>query len=202
MIIFEYPVFNGRNGKIDLRELFPDAGKPFKVEIGFGNGVFIFDKALEESDTNFIGIELYHRGIRSLAKKIKKADLKNIIIIYADAKKVFSGSIRDNELAEIYINFPDPWPKKRHKKRRLVNIDFAQLVYSKLKNKGTVYLATDSEDYIKEMLVSFEGKPGFINLAGRLKYSEKKSEPIVTKYEGKSLSNGKENYYLQFQLQK
>lgn len=202
MIIFEHPVFDGTNGRIDIRSLFPDSKRPLKVEIGFGNGTFIFDKALAEHDTDFIGIELYHKGIRSLAKRIKKSSIKNLIIIYANAKKVLADSILDNELAEVFINFPDPWPKKRHKKRRLVNINFTQLIFSKLKNKGNVYLATDSKDYIEEMLVSFEGKPGFKNLLGRLKYSEKTPYPNTTKYEEKSLSNGKKNYYLQYQVQK
>lgn len=202
MIIFEHPVFDGTNGKIDVRSLFPDSKRPLKVEIGFGNGTFIFDKAQEEPDADFIGIELYHKGIRSLAKRIKKYSIKNIIIIYANAKKVLADSIRDNELTEVFINFPDPWPKKRHKKRRLVNINFTQLIFSKLRNKGKVYLATDSKDYIKEMLVSFEGKPGFKNLAGRLKYSEKAPYPYTTNYEEKSLSNGEKNYYLQYKIQK
>ena len=202
MIIFEHPVFDGSIGKIDVRSLFPDSKRPLKLEIGFGNGTFIFDKAQVEPDADFIGIELYHKGIRSLANRIKKSSTKNIIIIYANVKKVLADSIRDNELVEVFINFPDPWPKKRHKKRRLVNVNFAQLLYSKLVNKGKIYLATDSKDYLMEMFVSFEGKPGFKNLAGRLQYSEKKSYPITTKYEEKSLSNGEKNYYLQYQLQK
>ena len=202
MIIFEHPVFDGNNGKIDVRSLFPDSKRPLKVEIGFGNGTFIFAKAEEEPDADFIGIELYHKGIRSLANRIKKSRIKNIIIIYANAKKVLADSIRDNELVEVFINFPDPWPKKRHKKRRLVDIDFAQLIYSKLINKGKVYLATDSKDYIMEMIVAFISKPGFKNLAGRLNYSEKAPYPCTTKYEEKSLSNGKKNYYLQYEIEK
>jgi tRNA (guanine-N7-)-methyltransferase len=202
MIIFEHPVFDGTNGKIDVRSLFPDSRRPLKVEIGFGNGTFIYDKARAEPDTDFIGIELYHKGIRSLANRIKISHIKNIIIIYANVKKVLADSIRDNELREVFINFPDPWPKKRHKKRRLINVDFTQLIYSKLINKGKVYLATDSKDYLMEMLVSFEGNPGFKNLVGRLKYSEKTPYPSTTKYEEKSLANGEKNYYLQYEIQK
>ena len=124
------------------------------------------------------------------------------MIIYANAKKALADSIRDNELVEVFINFPDPWPKKRHKKRRLVNVDFAQLIYSKLINKGKVYLATDSKDYLMEMIVSFGSKPGFKNLAGRLKYSEKAPYPNTTKYQEKSLAYGEKNYYLQYEIQK
>ena len=198
MIIFEYPVFNGRNGKIDLRELFPDAGKPFKVEIGFGNGVFIFDKALEESDTNFIGIELYHRGIRSLAKKIKKADLKNIIIIYADAKKVFSESIRDNELAEIYINFPDPWPKKRHHKRRLIKPAFVKNLATKLKPGGEIHIATDYEPYAIEILEFFEAELLLTNKSGYRTFLTQKEGVPQTKYEKKFINSGEKIFYLEF----
>ena len=202
MISFEHPVFDGTNGKINVRTLFPDTRRPLNVEIGFGNGSFIFNKAWAEPGADFIGIELYHRGIRSLAKKIKKSCIKNLIIIYSDAKKIFSNSIGNNELLEVYVNFPDPWPKKRHKKRRLINVSFAQLVYSKLKNNGKVYLATDSEDYVREMLICFESKQGFKNLAGRPKFSEKAPHQIATKYEEKSLIYGKKNYYLQYQVKK
>lgn len=202
MITFGHPVIDGTNGELDVRELFPDSWKPLKVEIGFGNGDFIFNRVQIEPEINFIGIELYHRGIQTLARKIKKSNIKNLIIIYADAKNILTDSIRDNDLAEIYINFPDPWPKKRHKKRRLINVNFAQLLYSKLENNGGVYLATDSEQYVRDMHVSFEGVLGYKNLAGRLNFAKKKFSHINTKYEQKFLSHEKQIYYLQYQVKK
>lgn len=202
MITFKHPVIDITNDKIDIRTLFQNSGKPLKVEIGFGNGVFILERAIAEPDINFIGVELYHRGINALAKRIKKSNVENLIIAYADAKKFLTDSLRDNDLTELYINFPDPWPKKRHKKRRLVNANFAKLVYSKMKDKGKIYLATDSENYGKDMLISFEGVRGYKNMAGRLKFAEKLHGHINTKYERKFLSYGKKIYYLQYQIQK
>ena len=202
MITFEHPVIDGTKRKIDIKALFPDIGKPLKVEIGFGNGGFIFEKVQRENDANFLGIELYHRGICSLAKRIRKYNINNIIIIYADAKRILVESVQDNALSELYVNFPDPWPKRRHQKRRLINCNFAKLIYSKLEHKGRIYLATDSKNYANEMLNSFEGTPGYKNLAGRLRLAQKTPNHIVTKYEKRFLSNGNKIYYLQYQAQK
>ncbi len=201
MIKFEYPVINGRNGKKNINLLFPDSEKPLKVEIGFGNGIFIQNRAQIEQDVNFVGIELYHKGIRALAERIKKNNLKNLIIIYGDAKRLLA-DIRDNQLDELYINFPDPWPKKRHKKRRLINIDSVRLAHAKLKKSSKVYLATDSEDYAQDMLVSFEGIQGYKNLAGQMKFAKKEDQHIATKYEKRYQLIGKKIYYLQYQVQK
>lgn len=202
MITFEHPVIDVTREKTDIRSIFQDAERHLKVEIGFGNGVFIFERAKAEPDVNFVGVELYHRGITALAKRIKKSNVENLIIAYSDAKKFLAHSIRDDDIMELYINFPDPWPKKRHKKRRLVNVNFAQLAYLKLRNNGKIYLATDSEDYGKNMLISFEGIKGFKNMAGRLKFTEKLHDHITTKYEKQFLSDGKKIYYLQYQIQK
>ena len=202
MISFEHPVLDGTRRKFDIKAMFPNPRKPLKLEIGFGNGAFIFEKVQREHDANFLGIELYHRGICSLAKQIRKSNINNIIIIYADAKKILLESVQDNDLSELYVNFPDPWPKRRHKKRRLINCDFAKLIYSKLEHKGKIYLATDSRAYADEMLNSFEGTPGYKNLAGRLKLAQKGPNHIATKYEKRFLSNGNKIYYLQYQAQK
>lgn len=202
MVIIEYPVFDGTNGNISAAELFPDKTRPLKIEIGFGNGMFIFNLAESEPGTNFLGIELYHRGIRSLAKRVLKSGIENLVIIHGDAKKVLARSVEKNQLAEVYINFPDPWPKKRHKKRRLVNVDFGLLLHSKLQDKARVYLATDAEDYGREMLVCFDGMSGYKNMAGRMKFSDRTHCGVTTKYEEKSLSYGEKIYYLQYRVQK
>lgn len=202
MINFEHPVIDGTKGNINARELFPEPWRPLKVEIGFGNGDFIFGKVQTEEDINFLAIEFYHRGIQALSKRIKKSNINNLIIIYANGKKVLAEYMQDNDITELYINFPDPWPKKRHKKRRLITVNFAQLVFSKLKNSGGVYLATDSESYVRDMLVSFEGIPGYKNMAGRLNFSKKIFPNITTKYEQKFLSREKKIYYLQYQVKK
>lgn len=201
MITFEYPIIDGTKGKINIKSIFPDE-KPLNIEIGFGNGLFIFNKAQGKPDVNFIGIEFYHKGIRALAKRIKKHSLKNLIILYGEAKMLFDNSIRENEVTKLYINFPDTWPKTRHKKRRLVNVDFARLTFLKLRDKGKVHLSTDSEDYARDMLISFDGVPGYRNLAGRLKFSEKDHTHVTTKYEQKFISQGDRIYYLLFQADK
>lgn len=202
MITYGDPVYDGAESRITVKTLFPNPEKPLKAEIGFGSGTFILKKAQIEPDVNFVGIELYHKGIRALAEKIKKDNIKNLIIIHSEAKILLNKSIKKDDLSELFINFPDPWPKKRHKKRRLVNIDFANLVFSKLKNSGRVYIATDSENYAREMLIPFEGIRGFKNLAGRLKFSEKIYHHNLSKYEKKFLSYGKKIYYLLFQANK
>ena len=119
--------------------------KPVKLEIGFGTGDFLIEMAVKETHSNFIGIDFTKNGTLSLLNRIKTLQLSNIRVIYGDAKNKLSTLFRDEELETIYINFPDPWPRKIHIKLRLINPAFANLIMQKLAAEGRVYLATDSE---------------------------------------------------------
>lgn len=133
---------------------------PLYLEIGFGDGTFLFKKALNAPQCDFIGIEIYLTGIAKLLIKLISKDkpaalsLTNIRVFNADARDVLT-NIPENSLDGIYILFPDPWPKKRHHKRRLINAEFAAILFSKLRTKGFAIAATDSGEYAAEIERSF-----------------------------------------------
>ncbi len=148
------------NGFIDPAEIFGRQA-PLYVEIGFGNGDFLFEKTISTPEADFIGIELYITGAAKLLKKFVQyrntpEDLyrQNIRIFIDDSRKVLKENIPDESIDGIYVLFPDPWPKKRHNKRRLIKPEFSRLIYSKLKKDGFVVTATDHLDYAERITES------------------------------------------------
>ena len=125
---------------------------PLIVEIGFGMGEATAAIAKMLSDKNFIGIEVHTPGVGALLKLIGESNISNLRIIQHDAVEVLTKMIADDSLAGAHIFFPDPWPKKRHHKRRLIQQGFVQLLVEKLNPGGYVHLATDWEDYAHHML--------------------------------------------------
>ena len=121
--------------------------KPLIIEIGFGMGDALSTAALQHPDKQFIGIEVYRPSIGSLLIKIEKQAIQNIKIFTEDAVDVLQKSIPDQQIDAILLFFPDPWHKKRHHKRRLVQPEFIELISKKLKSNGYFHVATDWEEY-------------------------------------------------------
>ena len=138
------------NRLLDLDAIFRREA-PRVLEIGFGKGEVLIALAETNPDTDFIGIEVYLPGIGALLNKIKTKALSNIKIIHADAATVVPQCFADQCLKEILILFPDPWPKKRHHKRRLIRKSFVDMLADKLCPDGVLHLATDWDDYAAEM---------------------------------------------------
>ncbi|MEO0225312.1 MAG: tRNA (guanosine(46)-N7)-methyltransferase TrmB [candidate division WOR-3 bacterium] len=110
------------------------------IEIGFGNGIYISNLAKLNPNKNFLGIEISGESVKKLSKIIKKEHLENVYIIKMDAYWVFYLFLKDNEVLEIYMNFPDPWPKKKHAQRRLTTIENLYLFTRKLKEGGFIQI--------------------------------------------------------------
>lgn len=125
---------------------------PLIVEIGFGMGEATAAIAQKLADKNFIGVEVHTPGVGALLKLIGESNIGNIRIIQHDAVEVLTNMIADGSLAGLHIFFPDPWPKKRHHKRRLIQPALVKLLVKKLRPTGYVHLATDWEDYAHHML--------------------------------------------------
>ena len=121
--------------------------KNLTVEIGFGSGFATAEIAQGNPDKNYLGIEVHKPGIGRLLWEIENRKLGNISIIEYDAVPVFEKMIKKASLDAIHIFFPDPWPKKRHQKRRLVQQPFTQILSASLKPGGYIYMVTDWEDY-------------------------------------------------------
>jgi tRNA (guanine-N7-)-methyltransferase len=175
---------------IDLARTFGQAA-PVILEIGFGNGDSLLQQAKDHPQHNYLGIEVHRPGVGHLLHLVEDAGIRNLRVINHDAVEVLQQQIPDNSLDCIQLFFPDPWHKKRHQKRRIVNAAFIELVHQKLKPGGTFHLATDWEDYAQYMLAEMEQALGFVNAAGKGNYAKNTNRP-ATKFEhrGRSLGHG------------
>ena len=162
------------------------------VEIGFGMGASLIEMAKERAEINFIGIEVHRAGIGSLAADLHDLHLQNVRIVPRDAVETFRQNIPDNSLSGIQIFFPDPWPKKKHHKRRLIQPEFIDLLIEKLKPQGFIHCATDWQDYAEHILSVLTAKPTLMNQKAEGLYVEKPATRPTTKFEqrGQRLGHG------------
>ena len=132
-------------------------------EIGFGNGESLASMALASPTTLFIGVEVHQPGIGALLQSIQEQNITNIRLYYADARDVLSTDVPDESLDRVQIFFPDPWPKKRHHKRRIIQTPFVETLLPKIKQGGVIHTATDWEPYAEHMLEVLSGISGLGN---------------------------------------
>ncbi len=166
----------------DYSAIFPHANR-MVLEIGFGMGKSLLNMAQIHPETGFIGIEVHRPGVGAVLADLKEQDMSNVRVFCADAVKVLSFCISDGSLDAIHIFFPDPWPKRRHHKRRLIQADFLGLLTQKLKKGGCMHLATDWQDYAEHMLRVLSANPDLVNTAGTDHFSMQRGERPLTKYE-------------------
>jgi tRNA (guanine-N7-)-methyltransferase len=167
---------------LDPKAVFGRAA-PLVLEIGFGNGDSLAQMAQEAPETDFIGVEVHRPGVGHLLLRAQALGLNNVRVYCADAVEVVGGLLADNSLDGAQVFFPDPWHKKRHHKRRLVNPEFTALLAAKLKPGGVLHCATDWEPYAEQMLEVLEGCPALRNLAGPGHFSERPARRPLTKFE-------------------
>jgi tRNA (guanine-N7-)-methyltransferase len=176
---------------LDFSKVFPQPA-PVILEIGFGMGDSLAEMAASHPENNYLGIEVHKPGVGRLLKKISEQALANLRVMNFDAVQVLKNQIADNSLQAVYLFFPDPWHKKRHHKRRIVQEDFIQLIRQKLHTGGQFHMATDWEPYAVQMLESMKKAPGFKNYAADGQYIPRPSYRPVTKFEhrGEKLGHG------------
>jgi tRNA (guanine-N7-)-methyltransferase len=133
-----------------IEELFGNAN-PLEVEIGCGKAKFLIPRAQEHPGINFLGIDVMWKWMKYAVQRSDKRRLANIRFIKADARSVVKYGIPERSVSIFHIYFPDPWPKRRHRKRRLVTGEFLRLLHSRLRDDGLIELATDHEDYFLQM---------------------------------------------------
>lgn len=185
------------HGEIDLDALF-GRRVPRVLEIGFGMGDALATMAQAQPECDYLGIEVHRPGVGSLLLKLEKHAVGNVRVICADAVEMLQQHLPDASLDAAHLFFPDPWPKQRHHKRRLVQPLFVELVRRKLKPGGRFHLATDWEDYAKRMLAMMEAAPGYRNNAGPGKFSPRASQRPLTKFEQRGQRLGHEVWDLLF----
>jgi tRNA (guanine-N7-)-methyltransferase len=174
---------------LDLFCLF-GRGAPVWLEIGFGNGEALISMAQRHPEINLLGVEVYRPGVGHLLYQAAELALSNIRVICDNAATVFEHAIPDQSLGRVLLFFPDPWPKMRHHKRRLMQPEFARLVRAKLKSGAVFHMATDWEDYAHFVLAVMSKTPGFENLAGQGRFAERPDYRAATKFERRGLRMG------------
>jgi tRNA (guanine-N7-)-methyltransferase len=172
---------------IDAAQIF-DRSAPLVLEIGSGMGETTAAIAQAGPETDFIAVEVHGPGVGSLLRKIGELGLTNLRVMRHDASEVLERMIGDATLAGIHVFFPDPWPKKRHHKRRLVQPPFVALMARKLKPGGYVHLATDWEEYAEQMLAVLSAEPLLNNSADA--YAPRPAYRPLTKFEARGLKLG------------
>lgn len=149
----------------DLDALF-GRDAPKVLEIGFGNGAALRFAAQQDPSRDYIGVEVHAPGVGRLLNALAEDDARHVRLYHHDAVEVLRNEIADGALDEVRIYFPDPWHKKRHNKRRLIQPEFARLLVRKLRPGGRLHAATDWEHYAEQMWDVLDATPGLVNRAG------------------------------------
>jgi tRNA (guanine-N7-)-methyltransferase len=176
-----------RNAQLDFNKVFGRQA-PTVLEIGFGMGETTQKIAQARPGDNFLGVEVFNAGVGALLKRIDESGPDNIRIIQHDAVEVARDMIAPDSLAGVHIYFPDPWPKKRHHKRRLIQPAFIALLTSRIKPGGYIHCATDWENYAEQMLEVLSGEPSLANTADG--YAPRPDFRPQTKFETRGLRLG------------
>ena len=158
---------------------------PVILEIGFGDGANLLAQAKEHSQYNFIGIDVYRTGAFKLMRHLDSNDINNVRVACSDAVEILNNFIPDKALAKVLVFFPDPWQKKRHHKRRLLQSRFFELVWKKLEVQAEVFIATDWQNYADGIDESLEEVKDFFQ-KGHFN-SQRCPYRILTKFEGRAI---------------
>jgi len=171
---------------------------PRTLEIGFGNGENLLALAAAHPERDFLGVEVHRPGIGRLLLALESQRLRNVRVICHDAVEVLEQQIARGFLHEILILFPDPWPKKRHHKRRLIQRPFAELAASRLARGGLLRLATDWQPYALQMLETLAATSGLENLAAEGGFVARPGERAPTRFERRGERLGHDVWDLAF----
>ena len=177
------------NTDYDFSQMFR-RNAPLFVEIGFGNGESLAKMAAANPDKDYIGIEVHKPGVGHLLMLLNQQGLNNVRIYCHDAIEIMEHKIADNSLAGVHLFFPDPWPKKKHHKRRIVRPGFVDLLVKKLKPEGYFHAATDWKNYAEAMLAVMSEVSGLRNTSSSNDYCDCPEYRPLTKFEQRGLRLG------------
>jgi len=184
-------------GELNITEAFLDPDKKLIADVGFGSGESLLSMANKYQEANFVGIEVYSSGIGSALNQIQKNKLTNLKIIEADVFQLLETNIADDTFDGIVFLYPDPWPKRKHHKRRLLSEGFLNLLYDKITTNGLVFCKTDWENYYYQIKEGFSADNRWIS-EDLINLPEYISSLPKTKYERKALIEGRRSRELFF----
>jgi tRNA (guanine-N7-)-methyltransferase len=172
--------------------------RPLLLEIGFGSGQFLMDWARRRPEANLLGVEIGVPSLRNAARKVRRSGLGNVRLFQATAESVLHLLVAPATLQEVVINFPDPWPKKSHQGRRLINDTFLHLLATRMAEGAALDIATDHPEYAGAITACLEATPHFISRTGQTPLPDD-PERVRTKYEQLALAEGRPPLYFKWQ---
>ena len=185
-------------GVIDFDQVFARSA-PTSLEIGFGNGEALLHRARARPQLNHLGIEVHRPGVGRLLMQVERENLANVRVMSRDAVEVLREQVPPESLDELIIEFPDPWHKKRHHKRRLVQPEFVRLATDKLRAGGKMILATDWAPYAEHMLSVLQSEPRLVNLSLDQTWVARPGSRPMTRFEQRGHRLGHSVFDLAFQ---
>ncbi|MDX8404452.1 MAG: tRNA (guanosine(46)-N7)-methyltransferase TrmB [Mariprofundaceae bacterium] len=189
----------GLTNEMTLNDANIPSDSPIVMEIGFGNGDFLVQLAQRHPDWTLIGVEIYLPGVAKAVGRLEDAGLiERTRITQLPAQFVLTKQIEEEQLDGIFVNHPDPWPKSRHHKRRIVQKNFAKLMVSRLKPGGFIKLASDVDELAEWMREILDTTPGLINMAGKTGYIERDEDRVFTKFEQRGIREGRRSQFLHY----
>lgn len=183
----KYIILNPKEYKGKWNDLFGN-NNPIYIEIGMGKGKFIIENAIKYKNINFIGIEKYDTVIAKALKKVENHKMENLKLIRIDAKEL--NDVFNKEIDLIYLNFSDPWPKERHKKRRLTHEKFLKIYDELFKKDKCIILKTDNKSLFEYSVCSFSNYGYIIKNINVDLHNSDENDIITTEYEDKFVNNG------------
>ena len=194
-----WPVFgvDFDGSPLDLDAIFGRSA-PRVVEIGFGNGENLLALAARHPENDFLGVEVHGAGVGRVLAAAHEQGLTNVRVIRHDAVEVFERGLGAASVDEVLIFFPDPWPKARHHRRRLVQPDVVRIILAALKPSGVLRLATDWEPYAEHMIEVLDAEPDLVNVAGAGGFIPRPDDRPVTKFERRGERLGHAIYDLEY----
>lgn len=172
--------------------------RPLALEIGCGTGHFILEQARKQPEINFVGIDIYNEGCLKTCSKIDAAGLCNVRVMRVEARWLLDKGLQPESLAAVYINCPDPWPKKRHRNRRLVNREFLLKLAQYLMPGGSLFFSTDVDNYAEDVAEQIRGLIGYRNMLQANWVHDLPDYPI-SKYMQRFLEKGQSIYFMHHQ---
>ena len=184
-------------GELNVAEAFIEPDKKLIADVGFGSGESLLSMANKYQEANFVGIEVYSSGIGSVLNQIQKNKLTNLKLIESDVFQLLERNIADDTFDGIVFLYPDPWPKRKHHKRRLLSEGFLNLLYDKITTNGLVFCKTDWENYYYQIKEGFSADNRWVS-EDLTNLPEYISSLPKTKYERKALIEGRRSRELFF----
>ena len=181
---------------LDLPSIFGN-DHPLALEIGCGTGHFVLERARKQPETNFLAIDIYNKGCFKTCKKIDEAGVQNVRVMRVEARWLLDKGLQPESLSAVYINCPDPWPKKRHWSRRLVNREFLLNLAQHLKPGGDFFFSTDFDNYAESVAEQIRDLNGYHNML-QDEWTHSLADYPISKYMQRFLDKGQQIYYMHY----